>query len=92
MLKLSQRRGTRDLKSNSPEGQKEERTDMKLYIYSNETNEHVATVTGDDNRSCEQAAQDAGYLSGDFGNTYSPAFGFSGGLTEENPDAVEIVA
>ena len=63
----------------------------KLYIYSNETNQHVATVTGNNNRNMEQAAEDAGYSSNDYSGTYSPAFGFNGGLVE-NPDAEEINA
>ncbi len=63
----------------------------KLYIYSNETNEHVATVTGRNNQAMEQAAENAGYCSNDYSGTYSPAFGFSGGLIE-NPDAEEIEA
>ena len=64
---------------------------MELYIYSNETNEHFATVTGNDNRKMEQAAEDAGYTSNDYNCTYSPAFGFSNGLVE-NPDAEVIDA
>ena len=63
----------------------------KLYIYSNETGQHVATVTGNNNRKMEQAAENAGYCSNDYSNTYSPAFGFNDGLVE-NPDAEEINA
>jgi hypothetical protein len=63
----------------------------KMYIYSNETNEHVATVIGawDDDRVAVAAAETAGYSTNDYSNTCSPAFGFSGGLVE-NPDA-EII-
>ena len=60
---------------------------MKLYIYNIEDNTHVATITGNDNVACEAEAYDA-YGSGDYGWTYSPAFGFSGAL-EENGDAEE---
>jgi len=63
---------------------------MKLYIYSNETNEHIATITGDTNEACEAKAEEL-YSSNDYSNTYSPAFGFSGGLVE-NSDAEEIEA
>lgn len=63
---------------------------MKLYIYSNETNEHVATITGESNAACEAKAEDT-YGSNDYSWTYSPAFGCDGGL-EENEDAKEIDA
>jgi hypothetical protein len=63
---------------------------MKLYIYSNETNEHVATITGATNTACEKKAEET-YGSNDYSWTYSPAFGVSGGL-EENGDAEEIEA
>ena len=63
---------------------------MKLYIYSNETNEHVATITGNTNEACEAKAQEL-YSTNDYSNTYTPAFGFSGGLVE-NGDAEEIEA
>ena len=63
----------------------------KMYIYSNETNEHVATVVGEwrDDREAVAAAEEAGYSTNDYSNTCSPAFGFSGGLAE-NP-AAEII-
>jgi hypothetical protein len=63
----------------------------KMYIYSNETNEHVATVVGEweNDNEAVAAAEEAGYSTNDYGNTCSPAFGFSGGLVE-NPDA-EII-
>lgn len=60
---------------------------MKLYIYSNWTGEHIATIIGDgSNDDLHAAAEKAGYNWVDFSSTYSPAFGFSGGLVE-NPDA-----
>lgn len=63
----------------------------KMYIYSNETNEHVATVVGDwkDDLEAVAAAEEAGYSTNDYSNTCSPAFGFDGGLVE-NDDA-EII-
>ena len=64
---------------------------MKLYIYSNETNEHVATITGATNTACEEKAEET-YGSNDYSWTYSQAFGFGGGLLEENDDAEEIEA
>jgi hypothetical protein len=63
---------------------------MKLYIYSMETNQHIATIIGRDNSECEGALAE-NYGSDDYGATYSPAFGCVGGLVE-NIDAVEIVA
>ena len=63
---------------------------MKLIVYSNETNEHVATITGETNEACERAAEDQ-YGSNDYSWTYSPAWAMSGGLTE-NADAKEIDA
>ena len=63
---------------------------MKLYIYSNETNEHVATITGATNTACEEKAEET-YSSNDYSWIYSPAFGFGGGL-QENGDATEIEA
>lgn len=65
--------------------------ERKLYIYSNETNEHVATVVGesDDDQKYYDAAENAGYISNDYSNTWTPAFGFSSGLVE-NSDA-EII-
>jgi hypothetical protein len=61
-----------------------------LYVYSLEDNSHVATITGDDNKACEAKANDV-YGSNDFGWTYTPAFGASDGL-EENDDAEVIEA
>jgi len=63
---------------------------MKLYIYSLESNQHAATVTGETNEACERVAEET-YGSNDFGWTYSPAFGCSDGLIE-NDEAKEIEA
>ncbi len=71
----------------NPQGDTNE---MKLYIYSNETKKHIATVTGSNNSACEAAAANH-YSSNDYSSTYSPAFGFSGGL-KENPRAKKIDA
>jgi protein-disulfide isomerase len=61
---------------------------MKLYIYSLESNQHAATVTGETSEACERVAEET-YGSNDFGWTYTPAFGFSDGLIE-NDEAKEI--
>ena len=63
---------------------------MELYVYSNETNKHVATITGETNDDCEAKAEEL-YSTNDYSNTYSPAFGFAGGLVE-NPEAEQINA
>ena len=64
---------------------------MKLYAYDTETMEVMAIIEGDRNCDCEEKANNAGYPGGDdIGWTYSPAFGFEGGLIE-NFDAEEIV-
>jgi hypothetical protein len=62
----------------------------KLYIYNIETNEHVATITGSSNDDCEIVATER-YGCNDYSWTYSPAFGFGGGL-EYNDNAEEIAA
>jgi len=60
----------------------------QLYIYSIETNEHVATITGNSNDDCEIAATEL-YGSNDYAWTYSPAFGCAGGLEyNDNADTV----
>lgn len=65
---------------------------MKLYISSNETNKVVAIVTGSSNEICEQIAESR-YGSGDYGWTYSPAFGFAGGLEPgENIEEIDADA
>jgi hypothetical protein len=61
-----------------------------LYISSQEDNSHVATINGADNAACETMANDT-YGSNDYGWTYTPAFGASDGL-EENDDAEVIEA
>jgi hypothetical protein len=56
---------------------------MKLYIYSNETNQHVATITGSTNEACEAAAEE-NYGSNDYNWNYVGC--------EECADAQEIEA
>ncbi|MCP4339850.1 MAG: hypothetical protein GY799_13405 [Desulfobulbaceae bacterium] len=54
---------------------------MKLYIYDAETNEVVATATGETNEDCENKAFN--YLGVDeYAGTYTPAFGTANGLIE----------
>lgn len=43
---------------------------MKLYIYSNETDEHEATITGETNEACEAKAEEV-YGSNDYYWTYT---------------------
>lgn len=64
---------------------------MKLYIYTTSDMHHVATVTGDTNAACERAASAAYDLNAEFAATYTPAFGASDGLVE-NDDAEQIAA
>ena len=55
---------------------------MKLYIYNTTTNEVIAVIEGVNNQECERIANEAGYFGDDeIGATYSPAFGFTDGLT-----------
>jgi len=61
-----------------------------LYIYDLSTREHIATINGADNSACETKAAEA-FDANSYGWTYSPAFGFGGGLVE-NLDADEIKA
>ncbi len=63
---------------------------MELIVYNNETNEHIATITGVDNETCERVAQDR-YSDDDYSWTYSPAWGVFSGLMY-NADAEEINA
>lgn len=64
---------------------------MNYYIYSTEDNRHLYTIIGDDNAACEAKAEEMG-VDGDFlAGTYSPAFGFSDGLVE-NDDSEKIEA
>lgn len=63
---------------------------MKLYVYNQESMEVVAIINGGSNEECESKAGENGYYpSEDIAWTYSPAFGFDGGLIE-NEDAEEI--
>lgn len=59
-----------------------------LYVLDLEGN-HVATITGEDNATCEDAYKKH-YDINDYVATYSPAFGFGGAA--ENDDATEIEA
>ena len=52
---------------------------MKLYIYDVETLEVIAIAGGESNAECEAKAQ---AYTGDYGATYSPAFGAAGGLID----------
>jgi hypothetical protein len=61
-----------------------------LYVYNIESNEHIATITGSSNASCEAVANER-YGSNDYAWTYSPAFGLADGLRYIG-DAVEINA
>lgn len=63
---------------------------MKMYVYSLEDKEHVATITGESNDACDEAFN-YHFDINDYAATYSPAFGLAGGL-DENPDADEIDA
>jgi len=74
-------------KQTSPEKQGDE---MKLYIYSLESNQHVATIVGNSNQECETKANEE-YCSNDYGWNYSPAFEIRDGLVE-NMEAEEIEA
>mgnify|MGYP003396170959 CR=1 FL=1 len=62
----------------------------KLYVYSNETGQHIATICGESGEACEQLAQELGYGNDDYPYTYSPAFGFVDGLAY-NADAPAVV-
>ena len=59
-----------------------------LYIYDPATMQLLARVHGEDNKEMEDKAEEH-YCSNDYANTYSPAFGFSGGLID-NPKAEDI--
>lgn len=52
---------------------------MKLYIYDLETMEVIAIANGETNDECEDKAF---AYTNDYGTTYTPAFGLSGGLVE----------
>ena len=64
---------------------------MKLYIYSTESNLHLYTITAADNAACEAKADEMGVDGDSLASTYSPAFGATDGLIE-NDDAEEIEA
>ena len=64
---------------------------MKLYIYSTADNRHLYTITGDDNAACEAKSEEMGVDGDSLAATYSPAFGASDGLIE-NDEAEEIEA
>ena len=53
---------------------------ITLYIYSTETNKLVARIEGVDNAACETVASEQYGDTDSFGWTYSPAFGFVGGI------------
>jgi len=58
----------------------------KFYIYSTENNRHLYTIIGADNAACEAKAEEMGVDGDSLAGTYSPAFGASDGLVE-NDDA-----
>lgn len=62
-----------------------------LYIYSTETNKLIARIEGADNAVCEAVASEQYGDTDSFGWTYSPAFGFAGGI-EPGEDVVDIEA
>lgn len=64
---------------------------MEFYVYSTEDKEHIATITGSSNAAIEKTFLDRFDMNGDYGGTYSPAFGCNDGLVE-NSDAEEIDA
>lgn len=53
---------------------------ITLYCYSVDTNVLIARIEGDDNAACEAVASEHFGDTSSYGWTYSPAFGFSGGL------------
>lgn len=63
---------------------------MKMYVYSLEDNSHVGTIIGESNEACDKVFNER-YDINDYAATYSPAFGSSDGL-EENQEAEEIAA
>jgi len=64
---------------------------MTMYVYDADSMVVVAEINGDSNIACESAARDNGYEDDAYGWTYSPAFGFNGGLVDSS-DSVEINA
>lgn len=62
---------------------------LTLYVYTSNTMTVVAKITGESNDACERKAADLGYDDTDsYGWTYSPAFGFSGGLVDANVEVI----
>lgn len=65
---------------------------VTLYVYSTETNEVVARIHGNGNDACEAKMTELNYdNNGDYGATYSPAFGSTDGLID-NDKAVDYDA
>lgn len=54
---------------------------MKFYIYEVVSMNVIDVIEADTNSECEAVAGDRGYMGNDeIGATYTPAFGFEGGL------------
>lgn len=62
-----------------------------LYIYNTEDNTLVARIDGSSNEACEAVASEQYGDTDSFGWTYSPAFGFAGGI-EPGENVVDIEA
>jgi hypothetical protein len=62
---------------------------MIIYVFCPDTQEVVAEIHGDTNVECERKAAEHGYRDEQYDWTYTPAFGFSGGLVEN--DGAEII-
>lgn len=62
-----------------------------LYIYNTEGNTLVARIEGSSNEVCEAVASEQYGDTDSFGWTYSPAFGFAGGI-EPGENVVDIEA
>ena len=61
-----------------------------LYVFSTEDNTLVARIEGETNEACENCASNNYGDTDTFGWTYSPAFGFAGGLLPgENVQDIE---
>lgn len=63
----------------------------QLYVFSVETRETVAVISGADNAACERVASDRFGDTDYFASTYTPAFGTNDGLIETE-DAERIDA
>lgn len=55
---------------------------MKLYAYNIETMELLAIAEGETNQECEKKMEASGFSDDSIGWTYSPAFGFTGGVID----------